>query len=366
MLNRFAHSARAAVRTAAPCASRTYASASAAGGAPAASGLAPYFLGAGLAGSALFYYSTRDQRALKADESPASATAKAAGSGGAKAIQGYVDEKGHPPAGPAALSSDEFRPLTISEILPYNHNTSRFVFDLPEGTSSGLTVASALVVKAAKEGECLNDQGKPVIRPYTPVTAPDVEGKLELLVKHYPNGAFTEYLFKLKPGDAIAMKGPIPKHPWKANEFESVGMIAGGSGITPMWQVLQAIDANPEDKTKATLIFSNVSEKDILLRKEFEDLASRKPDQFKVVFTLDQPPSNWSGPTGYVNPSVVKDALKQFGTTPDKGDKVKVFVCGPPGQVKAISGPKKSMKDQGPLEGCLKECGYQAEQVYKF
>lgn len=71
------------------------------------------------------------------------------------------------------------------------------------------------------------------------------------------------------------------------------------------------------------------------------DLASRKPDQFKVVFTLDQPPSNWSGPTGYVNPSVVKDALKQFGTTPDKGDKVKVFVCGPPGQVKAISGPKK-------------------------
>lgn len=162
----------------APRASRTYASASAAGGAPAASGLAPYFLGAGLAGSALFYYSTRDQRALKADESPASATAKAAGSGGAKTIQGYVDEKGHPPAGPAALSSDEFRPLTISEILPYNHNTSRFVFDLPEGTSSGLTVASALVVKAAKEGECLNDQGKPVIRPYTPVTAPDVEGKL--------------------------------------------------------------------------------------------------------------------------------------------------------------------------------------------
>lgn len=77
------------------------------------------------------------------------------------------------------------------------------------------------------------------------------------------------------------------------------------------------------------------------LRLSSSDLASRKPDQFKVVFTLDQPPSNWSGPTGYVNPSVVKDALKQFGTTPDKGDKVKVFVCGPPGQVKAISGPKK-------------------------
>ena len=126
------------------------------------------------------------------------------------------------------------------------------------------------------------------------------------------------------------------------------------------------------------MIFSNVEERDILLRKEFEgeraglpyassvlslptrgillltcfvtvparspartDLAARKPDQFKVVFTLDQPPSNWTGPKGYVNADVVRDALKEFGTTPDKGDKVKVFVCGPPGQVKAISGPKK-------------------------
>lgn len=71
------------------------------------------------------------------------------------------------------------------------------------------------------------------------------------------------------------------------------------------------------------------------------ELAARKPDQFKVVFTLDQPPSGWQGPTGYVNADVVRDALKHFGTTPDKGDKIKIFVCGPPGQVKAISGPKK-------------------------
>lgn len=162
---------------------RGYATAASPKAAPSASssGVAPYFLGAGLAGSALFYYSTQDQRALRAEQQRKSST--------------------------PALSPDEFRNLTLAEVKPYNHNTSRFVFDLPDGTSSGLTVASALVVKAAKEGECLNDKGKPVIRPYTPVTAPDLEGKLELLIKHYPNGAFTEYLWKLQPGDAIAFKG---------------------------------------------------------------------------------------------------------------------------------------------------------------
>lgn len=47
-------------------------------------------------------------------------------------------------------------------------------------------------------------------------------------------------------------------------------------------QVMQAIEANPEDKTKCTLIFSNVTEEDILLRKEFESLQKKNPDQFKV------------------------------------------------------------------------------------
>ncbi|GAA6041340.1 hypothetical protein JCM8097_007671 [Rhodosporidiobolus ruineniae] len=329
-----------------------------------ASSSAPFFLGAGIFGAA--DYSTRAQRAqLHADAKPGSAegAAKGAGSGGAD-VQGVktTEDGGVKVQGESALSPDEFRSFPISDIIPYNHNTSRFVFDLPEGTSSGLTVASALICKAAKEGEGLNDKGKPVIRPYTPVTAPDVEGKLELLIKHYKGGAFTEYLWGLKKGDSIAFKGPIPKHAWKANEFDSVAFIAGGSGITPMWQVLQAIDANPNDKTKATLIFSNVTEEDILLRKEFEDLAKKNPDQFKIVFVLDKPPSGWQGPTGYVNGELVKKELAKQGTTPDKGEKVKVFVCGPPGQVKALAGSKKSPKDQGPLEGVLKELGYTESQ----
>lgn len=51
---------------------------------------------------------------------------------------------------------------------------------------------------------------------------------------------------------------------------------------------------------------------------------------------------------------------------PKEGDKVKIFVCGPPGLYKAISGGKKSPSDQGELEGYLKELGYSKDQVYKF
>lgn len=45
-------------------------------------------------------------------------------------------------------------------------------------------------------------------------------------------------------------------------------MIAGGSGITPMWQIMQQIKDDKDDKTKVTLIYTNKEEKDILMKEE--------------------------------------------------------------------------------------------------
>jgi len=49
-----------------------------------------------------------------------------------------------------------------------------------------------------------------------------------------------------------------------------------------------------------------------------------------------------------------------------KTENVKVFVCGPPGLYKAISGQKPKPSEQGELTGILKELGYSKEQVFKF
>lgn len=82
-----------------------------------------------------------------------------------------------PPA-PRTDRANPLRTYRLEQIIPYNHNSSTFVFTLPEGTQSGLSVASCLVVKSATEGKALAKNGKAAIRPYTPVTAPDVEGKI--------------------------------------------------------------------------------------------------------------------------------------------------------------------------------------------
>lgn len=184
---------------------------------------------------------------------------------------------------------------------------------------------------------------------------------MDFLIKKYEKGPMSTHIHDLVPGQSLDVKGPIPKYPWAANKHEHIGLIAGGTGITPMYQLCRAIFSNPDDKTKVTLVFGNIAEEDILLREQLADLENTYPQRFRAFFVLDQPPKKWNGGKGYVTKELLKTVLPE-----PKSENIKVFVCGPTGLMKAVSGDKKSPKDQGELTGILKELGYSPEQVYKF
>lgn len=189
----------------------------------------------------------------------------------------------------------------------------------------------------------------------------DTKGTMELLIKKYPNGPMSTHLHDMVPGQRLDIKGPLPKYPWSPNKHEHIALIAGGTGITPMYQLCRAIFKNPEDKTKVTLVFGNVSEEDILLKQQFAELENTYPNRFRAFYVLDNPPKEWTGNKGFITKELLKTVLPE-----PKSENVKVFVCGPPGLYKAISGNKVSPSDQGELSGILKELGYSKDQVYKF
>ncbi|OKL59395.1 NADH-cytochrome b5 reductase 2 [Talaromyces atroroseus] len=249
-----------------------------------------------------------------------------------------------------------FIDLKLSEIEILSNNTKRYRFEFPDKEAvSGLHVASALITKYVPP------EGKPIIRPYTPVSDEDTPGYLDLVVKRYPEGKMSSHLDSMAVGQRLNFKGPIPKYPWEANKHNHIGLVAGGTGITPMYQLLRAIFNNPEDKTKVTLVYGNVTEDDILLKKELQDLENTYPQRFKVFYLLDKPPQEWTGGSGFVTKELLKTVLPE-----PKEENIKLFVCGPPGMYKAVSGGKKSPQDQGDLTGILKELGYDKEQVFKF
>ncbi|KAE8264698.1 hypothetical protein A4X09_0g6884 [Tilletia walkeri] len=269
----------------------------------------------------------------------------------------------------AALNKDAFVDFVLKEVKPYNHDSSTFVFELPEGKSSGLTTCSAVVVKAVNDG-LKDSKDKPVIRPYTPITSPETPGHIDFLVKKYEQGTMSKHIHNLQPGDKLAIKGPIEKFQFdRPNIFEEVGLIAGGTGITPHWQLIHKLLNDPEDKTKITLVYANKTQDDILLREDFDRWAQEKPDRFKVVYGTDGDDPPKGGFKGYLT----NEVLRKHMPLPGKADKAKVFVCGPPGLVEIISGGKGPKGSQGELKGknafktrILADLGYQPDQVYKF
>ncbi len=76
-------------------------------------------------------------------------------------------------------------------------------------------------------------------------------------------------------------KGAYEMHKRKG-VAKHLSMLAGGTGITPIYAVMTHILRDPEDKTCMSLIFCNVAEEDILLRKELDQMSKDTPDRLKV------------------------------------------------------------------------------------
>ena len=134
------------------------------------------------------------------------------------------------------MSKTAWTPLRVWSVIPQSDNSNlvRFVFDDPFA-AAGMEVASYLLVRAFIGKEKPDGTRGAVIRPYTP--SHTTIGYLELVVKGYPDGKMSKHINNLKPGDTLEFKGPILGIPITQNEFDSIGLIAGGSGITPMLQV---------------------------------------------------------------------------------------------------------------------------------
>ncbi|KAI0020276.1 hypothetical protein F4780DRAFT_791890 [Xylariomycetidae sp. FL0641] len=203
----------------------------------------------------------------------------------------------------------------------------RLVFELPgRDAVLGLPTGQHVAVSGRVGGAV-------VTRSYTPVSNNADRGRLELLVKCYPAGQLTGgYLASLRVGDEVAFRGPRGPMRYRRGWARSIGMLAGGSGITPCWAVIRAVCADPRDTTRVRLVYANRRREDILLKEELDALARRHPRTLSVHYVLDQPPAagGWTGGVGYVT----KDVLAQHFPAAGE-DGAKVMICGPPGMVGA-------------------------------
>ncbi|KAK6928981.1 Flavoprotein pyridine nucleotide cytochrome reductase-like, FAD-binding domain [Dillenia turbinata] len=224
------------------------------------------------------------------------------------------------------LDPKKFKEFKLIKRTQISHNTARFRFALP-------TPKSVLGLPVGQHIRCRgkDSQGNEVIRPYTPITLDSDIGYFELVVKMYPNGKMSHHFREMKLGDYLAVIGPQGKFKYKAGQAKAIGMLAGGTGITPMFQLTKAILQNRKDKTKIHLLFGNVTVDDILLKEELEGFAGRFSHQFEVYYVLSQPPEGWNGGRGYINKEMIQSHC------PAPATDILIMRCGPPPMNKAMA-----------------------------
>lgn len=251
--------------------------------------------------------------------------------------------------GPAAIKADEFQAFQLSKKDYISHDTLRVTFDLqtPE-TLLGLPVGSHITLRF------VDGDGKSIQRSYTPVTGNETLGKVTFVIKVYKagihpkfpdGGKMSQHLDSLNVGDTIDMKGPkghltyLGRGKFTVKHLKTIsnrrakhfGMIAGGTGITPMLQLINAILRDEKDQTKMSLIFANQTEDDILLRETLENIAKKYPERFSLHYTLDRPPaSGWNYSTGFIDEKMLRDHMP----APSKDGTSQILMCGPPPMIK--------------------------------
>ncbi|KAF1840204.1 ferredoxin reductase-like protein [Cucurbitaria berberidis CBS 394.84] len=232
------------------------------------------------------------------------------------------------------LKPTEFQEFELEEKTVLSHNTAIYRFKLPRQTDTlGLPIGQHISLAATIAG-----QPKEFVRSYTPVSSDLDKGHFDLLIKSYPTGNISKHVASLQIGQKMKVRGPKGAMVYTPNMVRHFGMIAGGTGITPMLQVAKAVIRGRAagDKTEVDLIFANVNPEDILLKDELDALAA-KDSKFRVHYVLNNPPAQWTGGTGFVTADYIKEKL------PAPASDVKILVCGPPPMVAAMKKATESL-----------------------
>ncbi|TDH73263.1 hypothetical protein CCR75_004086 [Bremia lactucae] len=255
-----------------------------------------------------------------------------------------------------ALDKIQWRAFSLVSKQTVCQQTVKFTFKLPGTKVLGLEIPGQHLKLRA------NINGQIIERAFTPTTNLLQLSSFDLVVKVYPDGVMSSYLNTLTVGDSVEMQGPQGTLGYpnagivtvggqaKMTKVRHVVMVAAGTGITPMLQLIRAIVENSTDKAKITLVYCNHSVEHIIALSQLEPLANMFVDRIKVHHILHEVCET---DLGSVKSGKRLDATILAKLLPIPAHDVAVFHCGPPSFDDAI-------------QEMLEIVGYMKDQIFRF
>jgi NAD(P)H-flavin reductase len=214
-----------------------------------------------------------------------------------------------------AMSDKKFKKYKLTQVRSVSHDTKVFIFEVANGKRIPLGAGQHIQICVSTKSVD-NKPPERIVRKYTPIEIHD--GRFEVLIKQYEQGIVSRYIFNMKIGEKIFMRGPFGAFNYSPNKYKSLGMVAAGTGITPMYQIIREVVKNVEDGTKIKLLFANRTEEDILLKSELDSMVG---DNLEIHYLLSQPKTEV-----YTKGRINQDLIKEFAYA--NSDSM-MLLCGP-------------------------------------
>lgn len=199
--------------------------------------------------------------------------------------------------------------VKILSTEPVTHNVKRFRVEKPAGYS--------FIPGQATEMAINEDRWRDERRPFT-FTCLNDKDYLEFTIKIYnDHDGVTHHLGKLITGDELILHDV-----WGAIQYKGEGtFIAGGAGITPFIAIFRELEKTGKTGDNR-LIFSNKTEKDIILKEEFEKILGAN---FINTLTLEN-----TGRYDHrkIDKSYLQEKIDNFNQ--------QFYICGPEGMVQDV------------------------------
>jgi len=186
--------------------------------------------------------------------------------------------------------------------------------------------------------------GKRIRRSYTIASAPTQRDYVELTVKREDLGAESRYLHdNVAIGDHLEVSGPAGMFTFTGTEADSIVLISGGVGITPMMCITRYL-TDRAFHGDIFFLYGATTPQNVIFREELEYLRKRHAN-LHVAITVDRPDETpWTGAVGRISKEFIARNVPEIARR-------RVHVCGPPAMMEAV---KSALVELGVPKGKTK------------
>ena len=165
-------------------------------------------------------------------------------------------------------------------------------------------------------------------RSYSISSSPTERDYIDVTVRREPRGAVSRHVVDLlKVGDNIEAGGPVGKFTFDGTEAQSIVLMSGGVGITPMVSITRYLT---ERTWPGEIFFIHTcrTPADFIFADELAALASRNP-KLHLEVTVSKPEgTEWKGHRGRITAEWLTEIV------PDLSSR-RIHICGPPSMMDA-------------------------------